>query len=463
MKNSIIEMFATSNDNTAMGLKIIQMPIGNLRPYDKNPRVNDDAIGPVAKSISEFGFRSPIVVDKDNVIICGHTRLKAAQKLGLETVPVHVAADLSPEQVKALRLADNRTSELSRWDLELLGLEVEDLEQLNFSIEEFGFSELELNQIFGEKDPVKQGKTNPDDIPETPQVPVSKRGEVYILGRHRLLCGDATEKDDLIKLMNGQEADLWLTDPPYNVAYESANGLKIQNDNMSVTEFDKFLIRAFTMASHALKPGASFYIFHSDNAGNSFRNSVIASGLTIRQCLMWVKNGFTLGRQDYQWAHEPCLYGWKDGASHKWYGDRKQSTVIDLPDCPFIRREDGRWQLKVGNHFYSIPADAVFEEEHTTVIEHPRPIRNDVHPTMKPVELLIRLLKHSCQRGDIIVDTFGGSGSTLIAAEQTGRKAFLMELDERYADVIRKRYAEFIHGVGCAWEKLTPAEDSKHD
>jgi hypothetical protein len=189
MKNSTIEILATSDNDMAHGLKIIQMPIGTLLPYDKNPRVNDDAIGPVAKSISEFGFRSPIVVDKDNVIICGHTRLKAAQKLGLATVPVHVAADLSPEQVKALRLADNRTSELSRWDLELLGLEVEDLEQLNFSIEEFGFSELELNQIFGEKDPVKQGKTNPDDIHETPQEPVSKRGEVYILGRHRLMCG----------------------------------------------------------------------------------------------------------------------------------------------------------------------------------------------------------------------------------------------------------------------------------
>ncbi|MDQ0291028.1 DNA modification methylase [Oligosphaera ethanolica] len=463
MKNSTIEILTTSDDDRAQGLKIIQMPIGNLRPYDKNPRVNDDAIGPVAKSISEFGFRSPIVVDKDNVIICGHTRLKAAQKLGLAMVPVHVAADLSPEQVKALRLADNRTSELSRWDLELLGLEVEDLEQLNFSIEEFGFSELELNQIFGEKDPVKQGKTNPDDIPETPQEPVSKRGEVYILGRHRLMCGDATEKDDLIKLMNGQEADLWLTDPPYNVAYEGEHGLKIKNDNMKTSEFDDFLRRAFGLVALILKPGASFYIFHSTSTSVSFLTSLAATGMAMRQILVWVKNGFVMSRQDYHYAHEPIIYGWKDGASHSWFSDRKQSTVVDVPDQPFVKRDDGRWQLKVRNHIYSIPADAVCEEEPTTVIEHPRPIRNDVHPTMKPVELLIRLLKHSCQRGDIIMDTFGGSGSTLIAAEQTGRKAFLMELDERYADVIWKRYAEFIHGVGCAWEKLTPAEDSKHD
>lgn len=439
-------------------LKIVQMKISDVHPYEKNPRLNDNAVEPVAKSIAEFGFRSPIVVDKNHVIICGHTRLKAAQRLGLETVPVHVAADLTPEQTKALRLVDNRTGELAKWDLELLGLEMQDLEQMNFKMDDYAFSDLELSQILGENDPVKQEKTDPDAVPETPADPVSKRGTVYQLGNHRVMCGDSTAKGDLIKLMNGQLADLWLTDPPYNVAYESANGLKIQNDNMNVTEFDKFLTKAFTLASHTLKPGASFYIFHADNAGISFRNSVIASGLTIRQCLMWVKNGFVLGRQDYQWAHEPCLYGWKDGASHKWYGDRKQSTVIDLPDCPFIKREDGRWQLKVGNRLYSIAADAVCEEEATTVVECPKPKRNDIHPTMKPVNLLIKLLKHSCQRGEIIVDTFGGSGSTLIAAEQTGRTAYLMELDERYVDAIRKRYAEFRYGEGCDWEKLTPAE-----
>ena len=439
-------------------LKIVQMKISDVHPYEKNPRLNDNAVEPVAKSIAEFGFRSPIVVDKDHVIICGHTRLKAAQRLGLETVPVHVAADLTPEQTKALRLVDNRTGELAKWDLELLGLEMQDLEQMNFKMDDYAFSDLELSQILGENDPVKQGKTDPDAVPETPADPVSKRGTVYQLGNHRVMCGDSTAKGDLIKLMNGQLADLWLTDPPYNVAYESANGLKIQNDNMNVTEFEKFLTSAFMLASHTLKPGASFYVFHSDNFGNSFRNSIIAAGLTLRQCLMWVKNGFILGRQDYQWAHEPCLYGWKDGASHKWYGDRKQSTVINVPDCPFILREDGKYQLKVGTRIYSIDADTVCSEEATTVVECPKPKRNDIHPTMKPVELLIKLLKHSCKRGDVIVDTFGGSGSTLIAAEQTGRTAFLMELDERYVDAIRKRYAEFRYGEGCDWEKLTPAE-----
>lgn len=439
-------------------MKIVPMKISEIIPYNRNPRINENAVEPVARSIQEFGFCQPIVVDKDNVIICGHTRWKAAQRLGMDTVPVYVASDLTPEQTKAFRLVDNRTGELAKWDLELLGLEMQDLEQLNFKMDDFGFSNLELSQIFGENDPVKQGKTDPDAVPDIPALPVSKRGAVYKLGEHRLMCGDSTDKTDVIRLMNGQVADLLLTDPPYNVAYESANGLSIKNDNMSVPEFDKFLTKAFTLASLALKSGASFYIFHSDNYGNNFRNSVLAAGLTLRQCLMWVKNGFILGRQDYQWAHEPCLYGWKDGASHQWFGDRRQSTVIDVPDCPFIQREDGRYQLKVGNRIYSIAADAVCEEEITSVIECPKPKRNDIHPTMKPVELLIRLLKHSCRRGDIILDTFGGSGSTLIAAEQTGRKAYLMELDEKYVDVIRKRYAEFRYGEHCDWAKLTPAE-----
>ena len=439
-------------------LTIVQMSPADIKPYEKNPRINDEAVGPVAKSIQEFGFRSPIIVDKNHTIICGHTRLKAAQKLGLKTVPVHIAADLTPEQTKALRLVDNRTSELSRWDLELLGLEVEDLGELNFSIDEFGFSELELAQILGEKDPVRQGKTDPDAVPETGVEPISKRGEVYILGRHRVMCGDATDKNDLIRLLDGRLADLWLTDPPYNVAYEGSNGLTIKNDNMSIPDFDAFLLRAFSLVYYALKPGASFYIFHSTNAANSFLNSLTAAGMAMRQILVWVKNGFVLGRQDFQWAHEPIIYGWRDGAAHRWFSDRKQSTVIDVPDQPFVKREDGRWQLKVGNRIYSIAADAVCEEESTTVIECPKPQRNDVHPTMKPVELLIRLLKHSCHREEIILDTFGSSGSTLIAAEQTNRVAFLMELDERYVDVIRKRYAEFRHGEGCAWDRLTPAE-----
>lgn len=450
----------SKNNYDGVGLKIIQLPVSEVHPYPNNPRINDDAVVPVAKSISEFGFRSPIIVDKNHVVICGHTRLKAAQKLGLETVPVHVASDLSDEQTKALRLVDNRTGELSRWDLELLGLEVEDLRQSEFSINEFGFSELELSQILGEEDPVKQGKTDPDSMPETDDNPVSRRGEVYILGRHRVMCGDSTDKTNLIKLMGGRLADLWLTDPPYNVAYEGSNGKTIKNDNMSESEFDAFLLRAFNTVYHALRPGASFYVFHSNNAANSFLNSMTAAGMMMRQNLVWVKNQLVLGRQDYQWMHEPIIYGWKDGAAHRWFGDRKQTTVFDIENNPFVKRDDGRWQIKVGKRLYSVAGDAVLEEVPSTVIECPKPLRNAEHPTMKPVELLVRLLKHSSLRDEVILDTFGGSGSTLIAAEQTNRIAYLMELDEKYVDVIRKRYAEFRHSEGCAWERLTPAEEA---
>ena len=272
----------STNNYDGVGLKIIQLPVSEVHPYPNNPRINDDAVVPVAKSISEFGFRSPIIVDKNHVVICGHTRLKAAQKLGLETVPVHVASDLNAEQIKAFRLVDNRTGELSKWDFELLGLEVEDLRQSEFSINEFGFSELELSQILGEEDPVKQGKTDPDSMPETDDNPVSRRGEVYILGRHRVMCGDSTDKTNLIKLMGGRLADLWLTDPPYNVAYEGSNGKTIKNDNMSESEFDAFLLRAFNTVYHALRPGASFYVFHSNNAANSFLNSMTAAGMMMR-------------------------------------------------------------------------------------------------------------------------------------------------------------------------------------
>lgn len=437
--------------------EIVWMDPRELIPYENNPRQNDDAVEPVACSIEEFGWRQPIVVEPDKVIIIGHTRWKAAIQRQWTEVPVHIAKDLTLGQIKALRLADNRTGEIATWDLDLLALEMKQLEAMDFNMDNFGFSELELSQIMQEHDPVAQGKTAPDDVPIIDEPPISQRGTVYQCGAHRVMCGDSTDKAELSILMHGATADLWLTDPPYNVDYESANGLKIQNDRMNGPAFDDFLIRSFTAAALALRPGASFYIFHSDNWGYNFRQAVIAAGLTLRQCLIWAKNGFILGRQDYQWAHEACLYGWRDGAPHSWYGDRRQSTVIaDLENHPFIRREDGRLQFRIGGKTFSIAADAVCEEEATTIIEYPKPKRNDIHPTMKPVELLIYLLKNSCTRGEIIMDPFGGSGSTLIAAEQTGRIAYLMELDERYVDVIRKRYAEFKYGAGCNWQALTP-------
>jgi len=429
-----------------------------LKPYEGNPRLNDAAVEAVWASIDEFGWRQPLVVDRDNVIIVGHTRWKAAMAHGCQLVPVVVAEDLTEAQVKAYRIADNRTGELSEWDFTLLPIELEDLKKMDFQMDDFGFSDAEFEALLRERDPVTDGRTDPDRVPEASDPPASRRGEVYLLGAHRLICGDATDVEDVRKLLAGALADLWLTDPPYNVAVENSSGLKIMNDNMAAGQFEQFLKKAFCAAVTALRPGAAFYIFHSDNYGLTFRQAVDFAGLTLRQNLIWAKNGFTLGRQDYQWAHEACLYGWKSGAAHSWFNDRSQRTIIDIDGQPFTRREDGRYQLKVGNRFFVIEPDAVCVEENTTVIPQNKPAKCDLHPTMKPVEMLIRLLKNSTRRGEVIFDDFGGSGSTAIAAEQTGRRAFLMELDEHYADVIRKRWAEFKYGEGCDWRSLTPAE-----
>jgi site-specific DNA-methyltransferase (adenine-specific) len=389
--------------------------IDDVKPYENNPRINDDAVEAVSKSIKEFGFRQPLVVDVDGVIICGHTRWKAAKLLRLEKVPVHVAKDMTPEQVKAYRIADNKTNELSEWNYELLPLELSELQDMNFDLSLLGFDTSELEKLLN-GDVLKDGMTDPDGVPETPEEPVSKRGDIYQLGDHRLMCGDSTKLDDVKWLMNGSLADLLLQDPPYNVAYEGENNMIIQNDDMNDSEFLKFLTDAFRNAAEVMKPGASFYLFHSDIEGLNFRSACKSTGLHLRECLVWVKDSLVLGRQDYHYRHEPILYGWKDGAAHSWYSDRKQ----------------------------------------TTVMEFVRPKKSELHPTMKPVEMLVYLMKNSSKKGDIVTDLFGGSGSTLIAAEQTGRKAYLMELDEKYCDVIRKRWAEFVHGEGCQWETLTP-------
>ena len=391
--------------------------VDEIRPYEKNPRINDGAVDAVVRSIREFGFRQPIVVDANGVIIVGHTRWKAAKKMGLEKVPVHVATDLSPEQIKAYRIADNKTNEIADWDYELLPIELSELQGMDFDLSLLGFDSSELEALLNgkEDDVMTDGMTDPNEVPATPEEPVSKRGEIYQLGNHRLMCGDSTKHDDVKALMNGELADILVTDAPYNVAYEGGTGMTIQNDDMSDSDFRNFLISAFKCAHDAMKPGASFYLFHSDTEGLNFRSACVEAGLKLRQCLVWKKDSLVLGRQDYKWIHEPILYGWKDGAAHNWFSDFSQTTVLAFA----------------------------------------RPKKSALHPTMKPVEMLIYLMKNSSKKGDIGADFFGGSGSTLIAAEQTGRKAYLMELDEKYCDVIRKRWAEFVHGEGCDWTELS--------
>lgn len=402
-------------------LQITYKKVSEIHPYEKNPRFNDAAVDAVAKSIREFGWRAPIVVDKDMTIVCGHTRLKAALRLGLEEVPVHVAADLTPEQIQAFRIADNKTGEIAEWNYDLLPLEIRELQSADYDLSLLGFETDELDRLLngGDDKTVTEGETEPDAVPEVPETADSRPGTLYRLGDHLLMCGDSTKKEDIAKLMPEEKADLYLVDPPYNVALTGSNGLTIQNDNMEDGKFREFLNDAFSCASSALKQGSGFYIFHGDCEAVNFRLAAQGNELEVHETLYWIKNSFNLGRFDYHLQSEAVLYGWKPGASHNWYSDRCQCNLLKFD----------------------------------------KPKHNDVHPSMKPVEMLVYLIQNSSKRGDIVLDNFGGSGSTLIACEQTGRKCRMMELDPKYCDVIRRRWAEFKHGEGCDWVSLTPATE----
>lgn len=378
-------------------MNIKQTSIRDITPYEKNPRKNDNAVKYVANSIREFGFKQPIVVDKNGVIIAGHTRYKAAISLGLFEVPVLYATDLSEEQVKAYRLADNKTGEFATWDMDLLELELNELSEIDFDMDPFGYEDWSED---AEEDDFDVSKAL-EEVLE----PVTKRGDIWKLDRHRLMCGDSTVRSNIAMLMNGNQADLVLTDPPYNVDYEGATKekLKIQNDNMNDNAFLQFLTDAFSGMHEYSKKGAAIYVFHADSKGYNFRTAFKKAGYQLRQCLIWAKNSMVMGRQDYQWQHEPILYGWKEGSSHRWYGDRKQ----------------------------------------TTLIRYDKPLSNAEHPTMKPIGLCSYLLLNSSKEGNIILDPFGGSGSTLIACEQKERTCYTIELDERYCDVIIKRWEQY--------------------
>lgn len=374
-------------------MNIVMKKTSELIEYENNPRNNEVAIDAVAKSIEEFGFKVPIVITKENVIIAGHTRLKASLKLGLATVPCIVADDLTEGQIKAFRLADNKTAELASWDFTKLESELESIE-MDMSV--FGFEDLESK--------VPDNATDDDFDPseELTEIPYTKKDDIYLLGNHRVMCGDATIKDSVDKLIQEEKVDLTFTDPPYNVDYEGTAG-KIMNDKMEDNTFYLFLFQAFKNMFDHTKPGGAIYVCHADTEGINFRTAFKNAGFKLAECLVWVKNALVLGRQDYHWRHEPILYGWREGAAHYFIDDRTQDTI---------------W-------------------------EYNKPKRNEEHPTMKPLELCGRAIANSSRVGEIVLDLFGGSGSTLISSDQLQRKARLMELDERFVDVIVKRYIKF--------------------
>ena len=403
------------------------MKLRDLKPYPKNAKKHpQEQIKNVAESIKEFGWQQPIVVDENNVIIIGHCRYQAAKLLELETVPVHVAEGLDENQANKLRLLDNKTNE-SEWDLDLLLEQIPTLEFDNYEID-WGIQE--------EENEVEEDDFDVDSAIDEIEEPISKPGDVYQLGEHRLMCGDSTNKDDVEKLMDGKAADMLETDPPYNVNVSNSQGMKIENDNLTDFEFKTFINDAMENASRVLKPGGSFYIWFGDAEDISFREACFNNGLSIRQCLIWVKNAFTLGRQDYQWQHEPCLYGWKDGAAHYFVDDHTQATVIeDKPDINKMTKAELKAALK----------EMLDAKVSTTVMHADKPVKNTDHPTMKPLKLIGKQIANSSIKGQeqIVLDLFGGSGSTMIACEQLERKCYMMEYDPKYVDVIIKRWETF--------------------
>jgi site-specific DNA-methyltransferase (adenine-specific) len=399
-------------------------PIEKITPYARNSRTHsDEQVAQIAASIREWGWTNPVLVDEDGGLIAGHGRLLAARKLGLSQIPTMVAKGWSEAQKKAYVIADNKLALNAGWDLELLAVELGDLQGFDFDLLLTGFSDDELSKLLAEK---AEGNTDPDEIPEPPATPVTKPGDLWLMGKHRLLCGDSTGVDDMEKLTGGQLVDMWLTDPPYNVAYEGGtkDKLKIQNDDMDDAQFREFLRDAYVTADTVMKPGAVFYIWHADSQGYNFRGAARDAGWKVRQCLIWKKSSQVMGRQDFHWKHEPCLYGWKDGAAHLWANDRKQ----------------------------------------TTVMEFDKPSRNGEHPTMKPVAIFEYQLLNNTKGGDIVLDSFAGSGTSAIAAEKNGRVAHLMELDPRYCDVIIKRWQDFtgqaatLEGDGRTFDEIAGVE-----
>jgi len=377
------------------------------------------------------------------VIIVGHTRLLAALRLGMKEVPVLVATDLSPAQVKAYRIADNRVHEESEWDEELLALELGDLAKLGFDLTATGFDADELSALLEQEKGGLLPDAEEDAVPETPSKVTTYPGEVIVLGKHRLICGDSTDPFVIEKLFSGDKADAVFTDPPYNVNYEGTAG-KIKNDNMEDSKFRGFLLRAYSVMFRVVKPGGAVYVCHADTEGLNFRSAFVEAGFKLSGCLIWCKDAMVLGRSDYQWQHEPILYGWKPEAPHKWYGDRKSTTIAEfMLEAPVTKVEDGVYRLRLGDQWYQIRGEKITVEElQTTVVRVPRPKRNEDHPTMKPVALIEKMLRNSTKKNDLVFDPFGGSGSTLITAEKLGRTAYLCELEPKFCDVIAMRWEQ---------------------
>ena len=399
-------------------LKVETWPIERCVAYARNPRRNDEQVERMASAIREFGFRIPIVARSDGGVVDGHLRLKAAQKLGLKEVPVALADELTEAQVKAFRILANKSANWAGWDPALLALEIEDLKELDFDLELTGFELPELDEILGAGEQAgTEGQTDPDAVPEMQEAPVTREGDVWLLGRHRLMCGDSTDAGSVALLMNGEKADMVFTDPPYGVSYTEKNEFlnrrgkamacptPIQNDEMPPEQMHDFWVPAFKNLHEFTNERMCYYIT-APQGGDLLLllQSVREAGFMLKHQLIWNKNNHVLGRCDYDYKHEPIVYGWKIGGTHKFYGGGQFKTSV--------------WDI-------------------------PKPMQSKLHPTMKPVELIENAVLDGSDKGQTVLDLFGGSGSTLIACEKTGRVCRMMELSPRYCDVIVRRWQEF--------------------
>ena len=375
--------------------------INDLIPYIRNARTHSESqIAQIAASIKEFGFLSPILIAEDNTILAGHGRLAAARKLGLKQVPCVKESHLTETQRRAYIIADNKLSLNAGWDEDMLAIELSELQGADFDLDLLGFDESELVSIFEDD---KEVEDDDFDVEEELNKPCfSKAGDIWTLGRHRLICGDSTKEETYKSLMKDKKANLVVTDPPYNVNYEGSAG-KIKNDNMDNDKFYNFLLDAFSNMEKVMADDASIYVFHADTEGLNFRKAFNDAGFYLSGCCIWKKPSLVLGRSPYQWQHEPCLYGWKKKGNHQWYSGRKETTI---------------WEFE-------------------------KPKKNADHPTMKPIALLAYPISNSSMSNTLILDPFGGSGSTLIACEQTDRSCYTIELDEKFCDVIVKRWEDY--------------------
>jgi len=445
--NNSINIYCAYNDLADVTTLVLNPKNPNTHPQKQ--------IELLAKIIKNQGWRAPITVsNRSGFVVRGHGRLMAAQLLGMSQVPVDRQDYATEAEEWADLIADNRIAELSQIDDALLANLLSEINLGDIDMDLTGFTDKQIDNLLSNFNIAEVKEDNFDAAAAVAEIkdPVAKPGDVWQLGQHRLMCGDATVITDVEKLMEGKLAAMVFTDPPYNVAYEggTADKLTIKNDNMPAERFKQFLNDAFTSMFMVTEPGGAIYVCHADSEGSNFRGALQDAGWLLKQCLVWVKNQFVLGRQDYQWRHEPLLYGWKPGAAHKWHGGRKQSTVIEEA-APIVVKEDNEGALftftaGIQTITIRVPSFEVLQsgdDSVSTVWRFEKPLKNGEHPTMKPIGLCARAIQNSSRQGENVLDLFGGSGSTLMAAEQTGRVCYTMELDPVYCDVIIRRYEEF--------------------